>query len=139
MEIWSDATTSQSWLTADCSWYRITPSWGNKFLPIDNPVLSNNWSQQVLQTFWLLMIHTQFRLTEANSINFFYSLTKYCFYCWWLKPSLLFFLLKPTRSLGIRLRVKPFRLKNFFEDICCATLVRWAMPTTPRRTNFYMN
>ena len=43
-----------------------------------------------------------------------------------------------TRSLGKRLRVKPFRLKNFFEDICCATLVRWAMPTTPRRTNFYM-
>ena len=29
--------------------------------------------------------------------------------------------------------------KLFFKYICCATLVRWATPTTPRRTNFYMD
>ena len=56
----------------------------------------------------------------------------------WQEKTLIYIISSMTRSLGIRLRVKPFRLKNFFEDICCATLVRWAMPITPRRTNFYM-
>ena len=46
----------------------------------------------------------------------------------------LYLLVKLTRSLGIRLRVQA---KHFFlKIICCATLVRWATPTTPRRTTF---
>ncbi len=41
-----------------------------------------------------------------------------------------------TRSLRIRLQVHQVEIFFKVDLICCVTLVRWATPTTPRRTTF---